>query len=302
MIFSNKQKEMIIESFGEKLYNKAVRNINIYTEKWQLEQLELVENFACNLLLTCCTEKYGSCVLKISFEDNFDTETEVLRSFDGRGFCRIYEYSNEDEIFLIERISPGNTLFEGTSRDERADFFGDLYSRLYAVPTEPADISIFPSHIYLLEELENNILDNPEQFKSHIEKAKEIILSVNSAYSADFLIHGDLHHDNILKNQDGKYTAIDPTGAIGASVFDIAFFILYEFDNDLTSEPIENILNFIYLLAEKIHIPAEILCKCVYVETVMRLPCDDFFEEQDLEDYDLLIKNMVTVEKILVTV
>src|SRR5690606_23152783 len=38
------------------------------------------------------------------------------------------------------------------------------------------------------------------------------------------LLHGDLHHDNILKNSDG-WVVIDPKGFIGDPVYEVAAFI-----------------------------------------------------------------------------
>ncbi|MCL1857969.1 MAG: hypothetical protein FWF92_01890 [Oscillospiraceae bacterium] len=68
-MLSNKQKERILEIFGEKRYNEAIRCIDIYTEKWQLDNFELIDVPARNLVLNCISPRYGLCVLKIGFDD-----------------------------------------------------------------------------------------------------------------------------------------------------------------------------------------------------------------------------------------
>jgi len=50
-MLSNKQKEIILEIFGEKRYNEAIRCIDVYTEKWQLDNFELIDVPARNLVL-----------------------------------------------------------------------------------------------------------------------------------------------------------------------------------------------------------------------------------------------------------
>jgi streptomycin 6-kinase len=40
-----------------------------------------------------------------------------------------------------------------------------------------------------------------------------------------FLLHGDLHHWNILKNSSGGWKVIDPQGVIGPAFFECGRFI-----------------------------------------------------------------------------
>jgi streptomycin 6-kinase len=301
MTLSNKQKEIILRNFGKRLYNEVVCCISIYTEKWQLENLALVEKPTRNLLLSCISPKYGSCMLKIVFDDFFDTEIEVLRAFNGRGYCRLYEYSIKDKVCLLEWILPGDDLFYSTMRDERVTFFSDLYCDWYAVPIESANLSIFPTFISLFEDNSDagSWKNNCEFLHLHIEKAKEIILTLSSAYNPNTLLHGDLAYSNILKNKNGGYTAIDPIGIVGIPAFSITQFMLNEFGNALTFESIENCLNFINLISRKVSIPTEILKKCLYVETVLRLCRLEIAYGKKLKDYGFMIDNVLTAEKIM---
>jgi streptomycin 6-kinase len=277
MIFSTSQKDKIIRKWNENIYHRAAGIIDIYTEEWQLEKPELIEHFSTSLLFTCLSEKYGQCVLKIKCDNNYflESEVRVLRLFAGRGYCCVYEFSAEDEICLLERIFPGDTLynFNEISQSERINFFSDLYERLYMPAAEIPDLSMFLSYRNCLEEGEAAAVkrDDCQDIIPYIKKAKEIIFSVNSVYKHKTLIHGDLHHRNILKNQSGGYTAIDPKGIADDPVFDISKFILYEFGYQLAGKPIKDFLKFIGLLSRRLHIPVEILTKCLYVEMAVEI-------------------------------
>ena len=278
MIFSENQQERIIYRFGENIYNRAVSVIDVYKQKWQLEKLELIEHFSSNLLMSCFSEKYGQCVLKIEIFDHIPLEPEIriLRLFDGRGYCRVYEFSLEDRVCLLERILPGDTIYEfdhEISQSERINFFCDLYERLYKQPVEMPDSSMFPSHLDRLEEVEAEAVcrEDCKDIIHHIKKAKDIILSVSSVYNRKTLIHGDFHHRNMIKNQNGGYTAVDPEGIADDPVFDVSSFILYEFGCQLAGKPIEDFLEFIRLLSQRLDIPVEILIKCLYAELVIGL-------------------------------
>ena len=278
MFFLETHKEKIIKRFGENIYNRAADVIPVYIKKWRLENLELINHFSGALLFACVCEKHGQCVLKLGLFDSMPLEPEiqVLRLFDGRGYCRVYEFSSEDKICLLERIIPGTTIYEydiEISQSDRIKFFCDLYEQLYAQPIEIPDLSMFVSNLNRLEKSEAAAIkrDDCQDIIPHIKKAKDIILSVNSVNNRKTLIHGDLHHRNMIKNQNGGYTAVDPEGIVDDPVFDVSSFILYEFGTQLAGKPIEDFLKFIDLLSERLTIPAEIMIKCLYAELVIQI-------------------------------
>jgi streptomycin 6-kinase len=305
MIFSETQKEKVIRKWGENIYHRAIGIIDIYKEKWQLDKLELIEHFSTSLLLVCFAEKYGQCVLKIKCDNNsfLESEIRVLRLFNGRGYCCVYEFSFNDKVCLLERILPGDTLynFNEISQSERINFFCDLYEKLYMPAVEITDLSIVPSYLTCLEESEAETArrEDCQDIIRHIKKAKEIILSVNSVYSRKSLIHGDFHHRNILKNQSGGYTAIDPKGLADDPIFDVSKFILYEFGYQLAGKPIEDMLEFIDLLFQRLHIPVEILVKCLYVEITVEVFYRHIATGVSAEQCEGHIWNMTVAEQMM---
>ena len=108
----------------------------------------------------------------------------------------------------------------------------------------------------------------------------------------NLLLHGDLHHENILKNENGGYTVIDPKGVIGDPVFDLSRFILDEFRDDLTSEPKDVVIDFVQKLGDSVGIPCEILLRCLYIETVIWLFREELANGESLEECQQLITNM----------
>ena len=119
-----------------------------------------------------------------------------------------------------------------------------------------------------------------------------MLADICKKYSRNLLLHGDLHHENILKNENGGYTVIDPKGVIGDPVFDLSRFILDEFRDDLTSEPKDVIINFVQKLGDSVGIPCEILLRCLYIETVIWLFREELAEGESLEECEQLITNM----------
>lgn len=117
-------------------------------------------------------------------------------------------------------------------------------------------------------------------------------------YPRQMLLHGDLHHGNILLNHSGNYTIIDPKGVIGDPVFDISRFILNEFGDTLSSDLYKEIEEVISAIAKKLDIPKKIVKCCLYVETTIWL-CDDLEKGSSLEECEFLINNVIHAEKLI---
>lgn len=263
----------IINHYGNEFYNRAIKYINIYAERWQLDSFKLIPYFSINLIFSCQSKTYGEAILKIGNPNctEITTEIQMLRDYNGGRYCKLYLADVDTGVFLIELIKPGNTLFAEPLLDKRLDIFADLYNGLHIAP-----INKYPTYLDWIEKgiklLENHT--DHENLRYHINNAKCVYHDVTKSYTQMLLLHGDLHHENILFNGD-EYKIIDPKGVIGNPVFDVSRFILNEFHDILSSDLLTEINNLIDKLSNKINVPADILIKCLYIETSI-WACWDF--------------------------
>lgn len=283
------------DKHGEELFMRAVNLAEEYRKRWALDIYGPFDHSSSNMLFAGKSEKYGPMVLKVQMSDDLDKEVSVLRSFEGDCTCPVYEYSPDDRVCLLRRIWPGYTMFFETTREQRADIFCGLYKRLHK---ERVPEYKYPTHLDLLAE-GNKVISQRDDcifMAAHIKKAADIIMSVNSLYTERTVLHGDLHHENILRDDDGRYIIIDPKGIVGDPVYDVSRFIAFEFWCNLTSEPSGNVVDFVKLLSGKLGIPAEILFKCLYAETVIWLSREELARGKPPSDYGNLICNMLVAE------
>jgi streptomycin 6-kinase len=66
--------------------------------------------------------------------------------------------------------------------------------------------------------------------KKLMSTAWELFVEVDD--SEKFLLHGDLHHENILQAGNGEWKIIDPQGVVGSAVFECGRFIENHVIND----------------------------------------------------------------------
>ncbi|TNJ60029.1 aminoglycoside resistance protein [Paenibacillus hemerocallicola] len=296
--FKRDETENIINRFGEEFYEKVLRDIVTYTERWKLYDFELVHSYSANCVFKCCSKLYGNTVLKIGKPcREAVTEHNTLCEYNGRRFCKVYNADIQNGVILEEGIQPGDSLLHGNPREERIFIFYSLFNGLHIAPGR---IAQYPTYIEWIEKSVDYLSkrEDCKELYKHIERAKEICLSVSALYPRKMLLHGDLHHGNIILNQSGEYTLIDPKGVIGDPIFDMSRFLLNEFSDTLSPEKFQEIEEVVCDLANKLDIPSKILKLCLYVETAIWV-CDDLEKGSSLEECAFLIDNVIHAEALI---
>jgi streptomycin 6-kinase len=76
----------------------------------------------------------------------------------------------------------------------------------------------------------------------HIARVETILAKAAKRYESGWLLHGDLHHDNILLHDSGDYIVVDPKGVIGPRLFEYGRFVHNFFEDRRHSMSVESIL------------------------------------------------------------
>jgi len=269
--FTETQKNRIIENWGQEVYEKILHDIEIYSEKWKLSDLEFHEYFSINAIFFCKSEIYGDCVLKIGSNEQdelFAREYNVLREYNGRRYVKVFEgdidIAKRKKAMLIERCFPGKMLSEEPF-EKRLAVFSDLYTGLHIESKNPV---IYDSYDKLMCDAMKECTTSEQDLKGldeHIQRAKEIYFEICEIYNKKMLLHIDIYGNNIVSDSEG-YRIIDPKGVIGDPIFETGQFIFNECcENYISHENSEIIFGY---LEKSINIPDKILRQCFYIETV----------------------------------
>lgn len=270
--FSQSNSNSIIEHFGRDFFEKVLNDIEVYSRKWNLEILQLVDYFSVNCIFICRSKQYGEAILKIgSPSTEVLTEYNTLCEYNGRHFCKVFEADIENGIILEELIKPGIRLREEKSLENRLLTFSNLFNGLHI---EPAKANIYPTYFDWVSRITAFMKDQTEhkQLYFYMVKAKDICESLCKVYAKKVLLHGDLHHDNILLGNDKNYKIIDPKGVIGDPIFDIPRFILNEFygvDEIPFKEYRKHIEKITNYFEKSLNVPIDVINKLIFIETTM---------------------------------
>ena len=151
----------------------------------------------------------------------FEHETGALLHFAGRGAVRILERDTANQVALLERIMPGTPLTT-MEDDERATVIAGQVMKALWRPAPPN--STFPT----VEKWTKGLGRLREHYDSGygpfppvlVDRATALFTELLASAAEPVLLHGDLHHDNILDAGNSVWLAIDPKGITGEPAFE----------------------------------------------------------------------------------
>lgn len=149
-------------------------------------------------------------------------EIQALRFFDGQGVVRIIHGDPLKGALLIERLQPGTPLSHITDDEQATRFAARLMLQLWReTPHAPGLRSV--AHLGKgLQRLRQRFDGGCGPFPTDLVALAEAqIIQEQTDLTPVRLLHGDLHHDNILYDQQRGWVAIDPAGILGNPGYDI---------------------------------------------------------------------------------
>ena len=199
-----------------------------YTDKWHLSDLSFMPTNTVNLLFSCMSGSYGNCVLKMCIPGpEVATEVNCLRTYDEKGYCKLWDYDLSDDILLLERIIPGEQMWAVADYRERARLMALTVKDLLVLYN---GLEQYPTYLSWMEGIHRTLtnMGGLEDVIFYLNRAIDIYAELKKRHNRACLLHGDLHQENMLLNSKGGYTIIDPKGVIDDPVMETARFLMNE--------------------------------------------------------------------------
>ncbi|KMJ57891.1 hypothetical protein AB685_13705 [Bacillus sp. LL01] len=224
---------------GEEWLQNFGTLIEYCENRWNLKVLSPFE-LSYNFVAPAIKEDGKQVVLKLSVPNReFYSEVEALSYFAGDKMVKVVDAEMEKGILILNRLTPGDTLANLEDDIEATEIAADIMKSLW-VPETPA------SRLPKIEERENSLLNFQSKYpvgknpitRELLQKAVHTFQSLLEEKNERYILHGDLHHYNILK-AEASWVAIDPKGLVGEREYDTIQFLL----NKLPEENIEIILS-----------------------------------------------------------
>ncbi|MFS0620356.1 aminoglycoside phosphotransferase family protein [Priestia megaterium] len=170
-------------------------------------------------------------------------EQEALTALAGKNTLKIVDSDAEKGILMLEKLSPGCPLSSLSTKEEAALIAARLMKSLWRVPHSDSTIETAVKREKQLREYTQMYPSGIDFLSSEtLQHALAVFSELNRTSQQLFLLHGDLHHDNILQSGEA-WKIIDPKGLIGEKEYEIIPFLLNHLPKINVAETIDHRIN-----------------------------------------------------------
>lgn len=212
---------------GEAWLRKLPLLVETCAQKWSLRLRPSFPALSYNYVCPVQGEDGVDLVLKIGLPTReLFTEMEALRLYQGRGSVRLVDADRKLGALLLERLQPGDML-TSVEDDEKATV---VAARLMQQLRRPLpEGHSFPTAAHWargLQRLRARFDGGTGPFpRPLVEMAEGLFHDLLASSAGPVLLHGDLHHYNILSAQRRPWLAIDPKGLAGEPAYEAGAFL-----------------------------------------------------------------------------
>ena len=194
-----------------------------WLRRWRLHLEGDVVTTATSTLIPVRTEDDAPAMLKLAHQHEEERAVDLLVALDGHGAARVLR--RDGTAVLIERATGPRDLIEmvregGSADDAATRILCSVGRRLHA-ETERVLALPAPPELIDLETWFRQLFANAERLGPLHRAGAAIARRLLDEPHDPVILHGDLHHANVLDFGERGWLAIDPKGLIGDAEFDV---------------------------------------------------------------------------------
>ncbi len=241
MFIPEKFAQTIREGYGERGTDwlKNLPNLIADCEKrWSLTVGAPFANLSYNFVVPASRADGSDCVLKLGVVNpELLCEIEALRLYDGRGIARLLEADPECGALLLERLQPGIPLRLVAEDEIATAIAAGVMQQLWRPVPANHPFPTIADWARGMERLRQEFDGRTGPFpRNLVETAVSLFNDLLPSQAEPILLHGDLHHWNILRAKRAPWLALDPKGVVGEPAYEVGAWLRNPIDR-LTNWP-----------------------------------------------------------------
>ncbi len=190
--------------------------------QWSLTLGGPFADMAYNYVAPVLRDDGSRAVLKVGVPNpELRTEIEALRRFGGRGSAQLLDVDEARGALLLERLEPGKSILDLGDDEQATAVACQLMRKLHTAPAGNGPFPMLADWARGLDRLRVAFDGSTGPFPRRlVERAESDVRDLLASMNETTLLHGDLHHWNILSARRAPWLAIDPKGIIGEPVYE----------------------------------------------------------------------------------
>ncbi len=208
---------------GDEWLADLPRRLGDLAQRWEIE-IQPPFALSYNYVAPARRADGSEAVLKVGYPGpELFSELGALAAFDGHGINRLLASDPAQGAMLLERLRPGIPLAELADDAAATRIAGQVMRQLWVPAPEKAEV--FPTTTKwglgfqrLRRTFDGGCGPFPQDLVSHAER---LFADLLASSAPAVLLHGDLHHWNILSAERAPWLALDPKGVLGEPCYEI---------------------------------------------------------------------------------
>lgn len=272
-----------------------LENLNHYLKLWTLSDPHLIAQTATSHVYTV-TSGGETVVLKLltplgEKDERFGAIS--LRHFNGRGAVRLL---NEDpQALLMEYLEGGDLVpLVRSGGDEQATaIIGDVLNALHAAPLQSPPEGLRSLRSWFRALFDKAKQDRAAGLDTIFMRAATLADKVLSEPGDVYVLHGDIHHENVRYSAKRGWLAIDPKAIYGERTYDTANTLCNPYAVKEIVHDEARLLRNAGILAQKTGISLPRVLTFTYLYTCLSVSWSLEAAEEEPADYALRLANIV---------
>ena len=192
-------------------------------ERWSIRALPPFPNLSYNYAAPAIRADGGQAVLKLGVPNpELTSEIEALRLYDGHGIAQLLEGDAAQGALLLERLQPGTTLVSMDDDEQATVIAAGVMRQLWRPVPPDHPFPTLERWTQALRNIRDNFDGGTGPLSEHlVDMAQQLLRDLLATPTGEVLLHGDLHHDNILQAERQPWLAIDPKGVVGEPEYEV---------------------------------------------------------------------------------
>jgi streptomycin 6-kinase len=223
-------------------------------QAWSLQLLPPFAGLSYNYVLPVIRDGGEPAVLKIGFpRPELRREIAALQLYDGRGMVGLLAADPDQGAMLLEHLQPGRMLVELPDDEAATRIAAQVMQQLWRPLPAGHPFEPVANWAQGLADLRCEFDGGSGPFPPNlVSLAEQLFAELLATAAPSMLLHGDLHHYNILSARRQPWLAIDPKGVCGEPAYEVGAWLHNPFD--LLQRPQPD-----HLLARRVTIFSEML-------------------------------------------
>ncbi len=259
-------------SFGEDWLASLPRLTEHYAQRWSLQTKPPQSALTYNYIVPASGPDGAPLILKLGLPNpELTSEIESLKIFNGRAAVRLINSDPAGGALLLERALPGEALIEHTDDLEASRIACAVMTRLWKPVPQGCTLPTIADWARGFERLKDWLGGETGPFPpGMVDQAEGVYFDLLRSMDEPVVLHGDLHHWNILSSARDGWLAIDPKGLVGEREYEIGAWMRNPFPGLLSwSRPVQRLQQRLDLISDELDLDRTRLKRWSFAQAVL---------------------------------